>query len=106
MVGCYEGWSVQTLLAFAQEVLLTATSNTFTNTCPGGTGCADWGFTVSTEEPSSAEPVVVIWSARYLANKADVLVNAKGTFLNASVHVHDGIKEAVQDILKPSNAAQ
>jgi hypothetical protein len=58
--------------AFAQEVLLTTTTNTFTNTCPGGTGCADWGFTVGTEEPSTAEPVVVIWSARYEVNKADL----------------------------------
>jgi hypothetical protein len=58
--------------AFAQEVLLTTKTHTFTNTCPGGTGCADWGFTVNTEEPSSAEPVVVIWSARYFVNKADV----------------------------------
>ncbi len=58
--------------AFAQEVLLTTKSQTFTNTCPGGTGCADWDYTVSTDEPSSAEPVVVIWSARYFVNTADV----------------------------------
>jgi len=53
-------------------VLLTTKSNTFTNTCPGGTSCSPWGYTVSTEEPSSTEPVVVIWSARYFVNTADI----------------------------------
>jgi hypothetical protein len=59
--------------AFAQEVSRTVKANTFKNTCPGGTGCADWGFSVSTDEPASGvEPVVVIWSARYFVNTADV----------------------------------
>lgn len=53
--------------AFAQEVLLTTATHTFTNTCPGGADCSTWGFTVSTDEPSSVEPVVVIWSVRYFA---------------------------------------
>jgi hypothetical protein len=69
--------------AFAQEVLRNDTSQTFKNTCPGGSGCSDWGETVSTEEPATLEPVVVIWSARYFVNTADVYyvgldVNGKG----------------------------
>jgi hypothetical protein len=59
--------------AFAQEVLRNSKTQVFKNTCPGGSGCSTWGETVSTEEPASgAEPVVVIWSARYFVNTADV----------------------------------
>jgi hypothetical protein len=58
--------------AFAQEVLRNDKSQDFKNTCPGGTGCSNWGETVSTDEPSTLEPVVVIWSARYFVNTADV----------------------------------
>jgi hypothetical protein len=58
--------------AFAQEVFRNTTSQDFKNTCPNGVGCSDWGETVSTEEPSTLEPVVVIWSARYFVNTADV----------------------------------
>jgi hypothetical protein len=69
--------------AFAQEVLRIDTAQTFKNTCPSGTGCSDWGETVSTEEPATLEPVVVIWSARYFVNTADIYyvgldVNGKG----------------------------
>jgi hypothetical protein len=58
--------------AFAQEVLRNHTAQTFKNTCPGGTDCSDWGETVSTDEPDTLEPVVVIWSARYFVNTADI----------------------------------
>jgi hypothetical protein len=58
--------------AFAQEVFRTDTTQIFTNICPGGISCANWGETVNTDEPSSLEPVVVIWSARYFVNTADV----------------------------------
>jgi hypothetical protein len=60
--------------AFAQEVnrYNDKSSDTFKNTCPGGTACADWGFSVSTDEPAALEPVVVIWSVRYFVNTADV----------------------------------
>ena len=39
--------------ALAQEVLRNDTAQTFKNTCPGGSGCSDWGETVSTEEPAT-----------------------------------------------------
>ena len=58
--------------AFAQEVLRTDKPQIFKNTCLNGIGCADWGETVSTDEPAALEPVVVIWSARYFVNTADV----------------------------------
>ncbi len=45
----------------------------FKNTCPGGDGCSNWGFSVSVDETAgSIEPVVVIWSARYFVNTADI----------------------------------
>lgn len=57
---------------FAQQVSR-STGGTFKNTCPGGTGCSSWGFSVSIDEPSSGvEPVVVTWSARYFVNTPDV----------------------------------
>jgi hypothetical protein len=68
--------------AFAQEVLRNGTAQTFKNTCPGGTDCSDWDETVSTDEPDSLEPVVVIWSARYFVNTADIYyagLNVNGT---------------------------
>jgi hypothetical protein len=63
--------------AFAQEVsrynIPPTKADAFENTCPGGTGCTGWGFSVSTEEPASGvEPVVVTWSARYFVNTADI----------------------------------
>ena len=60
--------------AFAQEVFRnnSAKGQIFKNTCLNGIGCADWGETVSTDEPAALEPVVVIWSARYFVNTADV----------------------------------
>jgi hypothetical protein len=58
--------------AFAEEVLRNDKAQTFKNTCPGGSSCADWGETVSTDEPSNLEPVIVIWSVRYFVNTADV----------------------------------
>jgi hypothetical protein len=68
--------------AFAQEVLRNDTSQDFKNTCPGGISCSDWNETVSTDEPSDPEPVVVIWSARYFATPdvyyAGLNVNGKG----------------------------
>jgi hypothetical protein len=57
--------------AFAQEVLLTTKAQILSNTCPGATLCSGWGYTVSTDEPSSAEPVAVIWSTRYWVNTPD-----------------------------------
>jgi len=57
--------------AFAQQVFRTDQAHIFKNTCPGGNGCANWGETVSIDEPATVEPVVVIWSARYFANTAD-----------------------------------
>jgi hypothetical protein len=72
--------------AFAQELLRYNNVKDpleFANTCPNGNLCSDWGETVSTDEPDSLEPVVVIWSARYFVNTADVYyagldVNGKG----------------------------
>jgi hypothetical protein len=59
--------------AFAQEVFRNPNTQIFKNTCPGGSGCSTWGETVSTDEPAGgADPVVVIWSARYFVNTADV----------------------------------
>jgi hypothetical protein len=58
--------------AFAQELFRNDKSQVFKNTCPSGTDCSDWGESVSTNEPSTLEPVVVIWSARYFVNTADV----------------------------------
>jgi hypothetical protein len=58
--------------AFAQEVLRNDKTQIFKNTCLNGIGCADWGETVSTDEPSTLEPVVVIWSARYFVETADI----------------------------------
>jgi hypothetical protein len=58
--------------AFAQEVLRNNNKQTFINTCPGGNGCADWGETVSTDEPATLEPVVVIWSVRFFMNTVDI----------------------------------
>lgn len=60
--------------ALAQEVnrYNTTKSDTFKNTCPGGTGCSNWGFQVNTDEPTALEPVVVTWSVRYFVNTADV----------------------------------
>jgi hypothetical protein len=60
--------------AFAQEVFRnnSAKGQIFKNTCLNGIGCADWGETVSTDEPAALEPVVVIWSARYFVNTADI----------------------------------
>jgi hypothetical protein len=59
--------------AWAQNVFRTTKANTFKNTCPGGTGCSGWGFSVNVDEPSTGvEPVVVIWSARYFVNTADI----------------------------------
>jgi hypothetical protein len=58
--------------AFAQEVLRNDTAQIFKNTCPSGIDCADWGETVSTNEPAALEPVVVIWSARYFVDTVDI----------------------------------
>jgi hypothetical protein len=58
--------------AFAQSVFRTDTSQIFKDTCLNGIGCADWGETVSITEPATLEPVVVIWSVRYLVNTADI----------------------------------
>jgi hypothetical protein len=44
----------------------------FKNTGPGGSGCSDWGVSVSVDEPTTGiEPVVVTWSTRYFVNTAD-----------------------------------
>jgi hypothetical protein len=60
--------------ALAQEVFRSNSvkAQTFKNTCINGIGCADWGETVSTDEPDALEPVVVIWSARYFVGTADI----------------------------------
>jgi len=70
--------------AFAQErVFRDDKAQIFKNTCPNGAGCADWGETVSINEPATLVPVVVIWSARYFVDTTDVYfvgldVNGKG----------------------------
>jgi len=75
--------------ASAQQVFRTENAHIFKNTCPGGTGCASWGETVSIDEPATVEPVVVIWSARYFANTADVYfagLNVNGTGCQIGVY--------------------
>jgi hypothetical protein len=61
--------------AFAQQVYRNTASTgplTFTDVCPGGTGCSNWGESVSLSETTPLVPVVVTWSARYFVNTADV----------------------------------
>jgi hypothetical protein len=70
--------------AVAQErVFRDDKAQVFKNTCPNGIGCADWGETVSINETATLLPVVVIWSARYFVDTADLYyvgldVNGKG----------------------------
>jgi hypothetical protein len=56
---------------FAQEVLRNK-GQLIKFTCHSGSNCPDWGESVSFEEPATLEPVVVIWSARYFVNTADI----------------------------------
>ena len=58
--------------AFADPTFRSDTPQIFTNTCPGGTGCASWGESVTTTESGTLVPIVVTWSARYFVNTADV----------------------------------